>query len=163
PGGTGGRSVQWGNRADRSSSSSDLPVIHYLTPHGVGAPLVAQEVRHLKARGVSIRLHAMRPPDAHFFQSEWAAEIAPATLVIYPLRPRRAVLDVMAGPVRFGGRFFSALWNALCGEREPLRARVAGIVHLAVACHWASRLGGSRVSLIHAHWVHSSGTVAMYG
>lgn len=138
-------------------------MIHYLTPDGVAAPWVAEEVRYLKAKGVPIRLHAMRPPDADFFESDWAADIARETIVLYPLRRLGVAVDLLIAPVRFGGRFFSALWNAVCGEREHLRARVAGIAHLAVACHWASRLADSHVDLIHAHWIHSSGTVAMYG
>ena len=73
------------------------------------------------------------------------------------------LVATLAGPFRFGGLFFSALGNALFGQRESGRNRMVGLWHFMVACHWAATLKHSDVSHIHSQWIHSGGTVAMYG
>ena len=52
--------------------------------------------------------------------------------------------------------------NALFGERESVTTRLTVIAHLFLACHWARSLSARQIGLIHAHWIHSSGTVGMY-
>jgi glycosyltransferase involved in cell wall biosynthesis len=82
---------------------------------------------------------------------------------VYPLPIAGALWSGLAAPFRFRARFFEALWNALTGARESPRARAAGIWHLFVACHWAAALRRDGVKQIHSQWIHSGGTVAMYG
>jgi colanic acid/amylovoran biosynthesis glycosyltransferase len=73
-------------------------------------------------------------------------------------------LSLLLAPLLFHRRLLAALSNALFGRREHLRARVMGLVHLAVACHAARamRAAPEPVSHIHSQWIHSCGTVAMY-
>jgi glycosyltransferase involved in cell wall biosynthesis len=85
------------------------------------------------------------------------------TNYLYPLPPVATLVNALAAPVRFGTRFAAAFWNALTGERESLRIRAVTLWHLVVACHWAATLRGQDVRHIHSQWIHSGGTVAMYG
>ncbi len=138
-------------------------LIHYITTAGVGDAWVANELRHVGKAGIPVVLHAMRKPPGLYHKSEWATEMARETRVIYPLPVLGLIGSVLAAPVLFGGRFFGALLNAFFGKRESFRCRVAGIAHLMVACHWARGLRGEKVTHIHSQWVHSGGTIAMYG
>ncbi|HEV8291564.1 MAG TPA: glycosyltransferase family 4 protein, partial [Tepidisphaeraceae bacterium] len=72
-------------------------------------------------------------------------------------------ISILLAPISFGTRFFAALCNALFGKRESFRARIAALSHFFVACHWTRSLRHKQVSLIHAQWVHSSGSIGMYG
>jgi colanic acid/amylovoran biosynthesis glycosyltransferase len=137
-------------------------MIHYITTDGIGAPWVASELDVMKRKEVPFRLHSLRPPAQSFFASAWAKELNQNTHLIYPLAPMGFAWSVATAPFRFRRRFFGALWNALTARRENFRARVAGIAHVFVAAHWARQLGREPVSLIHAQWIHSGGTVGMY-
>jgi glycosyltransferase involved in cell wall biosynthesis len=138
-------------------------MIHYMTVRGVAAPWVGNELRVVGRNGIPFTLHALsRSPEIHF-KSEDVARISRETRYIYPIPVVRAALNILVAPVRFRARFFAALWNALTGERESVRSRLVGIVHFFVACHWAGTLRGETVSHIHSQWIHSGGTVAMYG
>lgn len=137
--------------------------IHYMTTIGVGDAWVGNELRVVSRAGIPFVLHALTRPAQTYFSSADIASIARDTRVIYPLSKPAAAAAVLAAPFRFGGRFFGALWNALTGERESSRVRAVGLWHLAVACHWAAGLRGQDVRLIHSQWIHSGGTVAMYG
>jgi colanic acid/amylovoran biosynthesis glycosyltransferase len=137
-------------------------MIHYITTNGIGNPWVAAEIEIVDRAGVPFRLHTMRAPSSHFFKSEWGQRLSRESRVLYPLPVFRTALDVALAPFRFRQRFFGAMWNALTGERESLRARVAGIAHCLVACHWAASLKQDDVSLIHSQWIHSCGTIGMY-
>ncbi len=142
-------------------------MIHYITTVGLGQPWVGNELRILDERGVSFALHAMRPAAAakEYFGSEWAKRLVERTRpAIYPLKPLQVALATALGPVRFGGRWFAALANALFGKREGMRSRLACLAHFFVACQWAHALrseGG--VSHVHAQWAHSSGSIGFYG
>lgn len=140
-------------------------MIHYVTQNGIGNAWVANELSRVEAGGVPFVLHAMRAPDSLFHASPWAARLNERTRVIYPLPTLGLIMAMLLGPLRFGRRFFAALVNALFGRREHLRARVAGLAHFAVACHWAARLqrGSEPVTHIHSQWINSCGTIAMYG
>jgi colanic acid/amylovoran biosynthesis glycosyltransferase len=140
-------------------------MIHYMSTFGVGDAWVANELHVVESQGVPFVLHAMRAPTRALFASAWAAELARETRVIYPLPKLALVSSVAAAPFRFGGRFFAALGNALFGKRESLRARTAALWHFAVACHWAHslRADDKPVTHIHSQWIHSGGTIAMYG
>lgn len=140
-------------------------MIHYVTTNGIGDAWVGNELRVVRQAGIPAVLHAMRPPYQHFFASDWAAALHRETRQIYPLPPLKLAAAVALAPVRFGRRFFAALGNALFGKRESLRARLACLAHLFVACHWATRLrrGSEPVALIHAQWAHSGASIAMYG
>ena len=142
-------------------------MIHYITPTGIASAWVANELRVVggivREAGIPFRLHSMRASNQQFFASEWARRLDAETNVIYPLPPVGAAVSLVVGPALFGGRFFSALWNALTGEREHGRARAAGLAHFVAACHWARGLRGERVRHIHSQWIHSGGTVGMYG
>ncbi len=138
-------------------------MIHYMTTQGVGDAWVGNELRVVARSGIPTRLHALNRPKATYFSSDDIAEMNAATQVIYPVSVGQALAALMAAPGRFGGPFWSALWNAVTGPRESLRIRVTAIWHLCVACHWAAGLRGQDVSLIHSQWIHSAGTVAMYG
>lgn len=142
-------------------------MIHYVTTNGIGDAWVGNELRVVRAAGIPTVLHAMRPPHQHFFASEWAADLHRATRQIYPLPPLRAAASVALAPVRFGGRFWAALGNALFGERESPRVRLACLAHFLVACDWAAqvrrRAAAEPVAAIHAQWAHSGASIAMYG
>lgn len=144
-------------------------MIHYISPIGIGSAWVGNEIAVVQRAGIPVVLHSMRPSRQKFFSSEWAKDLDRRTRVIYPIPPLALAGSVAAAPFLFGGRFFAALGNALFGKRENLRCRVAGIWHFLTACHWARGLrrqmavGGEPVSLIHSQWIHSGGTIGMYG
>ncbi len=140
-------------------------MIHYVTQNGIGNAWVANELSRVEAGGVPFVLHAMRGPDQLFHASPWAVRLNEQTRPLYPLPPLGLLVSLLLGPLLFGRRFFAALSNALFGRREHLRARIAGIAHFAVACHWARRLraGPEPVTHIHSQWINSCGTIAMVG
>jgi glycosyltransferase involved in cell wall biosynthesis len=138
-------------------------MIHYITTEGVGIPWVAIELEVMRRKGIPFALHSLRPPGQFVPDTAWNRELNKATRLIYPLPPAAFAWSVMGAPFLFGRRFFAALGNALFGERESARVRLASIAHVFVACHWARQLRRERVDLIHAQWIHSSGTVGMYG
>ena len=139
-------------------------MIHYMTTQGVGDAWVGNELRVVTKAGIPVRLHALNRPQSTYFTAPDIDAMNRATNVIYPLPPWRAALAALAAPVRFGlRRAFGALWNALTGERESLKIRLTGLWHYAVACHWAAGLRDGDVDHIHSQWIHSGGTVAMYG
>jgi len=136
-----------------------------MTPLGLGGAWVASELWVIGKAGLPYRVHALNPmKEGYFFFSEdEMAEMNADTNTLYPLGPVDAIKAVVAGPGRFGPRFWSAFGNALAGRREGLRIRLFGLWHFAVACHWAGQLKNEDVAHIHAQWIHASGTVAMYG
>jgi len=140
-------------------------MIHYITANGIGNAWVANELSRVEANGIPYMLHTMRPPGSLLHGSSWAVKLNQRTRVIYPLPFAGLIVSMLAAPITFGGRFFSGLRNALFGKREHLRARIAGIAHFFVACHWARRLkrDGTVVSHIHSQWINSCGTIGMYG
>lgn len=140
-----------------------LPVIHYITTNGIGNAWVGNELRCVEEAGIPFRLHALYRDSQNFFASEWAERLERSTNYLYPLRPLALTTAVAMAPFRFGGRFWAALGNALFGERESLRNRLKGIAHLAVACAWATSLRRDPPARIHSQWIHSCGTVGMYG
>lgn len=139
-------------------------MIHYITTNGIGNAWVAAELEIMSDRQVPFRLHSMRAPTQHFFGSEWGRDLNERTNLLYPMSAVTLVIAVLLAPFRFRGRFVRAMLNAIFGEREHGRARIASIAHLMVACVWAHQLRRSEqpVSLIHAQWVHSCGTIGMY-
>ncbi|MHC4472359.1 MAG: glycosyltransferase [Planctomycetota bacterium] len=138
-------------------------MIHYITTNGVGNAWVGNELRVVQREGVPVVLHAMRSPGTTFFTSEWARKLDEETRVIYPVSLLGLAVSVIAAPVLFRGRFFAALANALFGKRESRRARIAALWHFLVACRWARGLRREQVSHIHSQWIHSCGTIGMYG
>lgn len=138
-------------------------MIHYMTSNGIGNAWVANELHALHESGVPFRLHTMRSAGSTYHLSEWAKKIERETNVLYPISFGDAVKASVLTPIVFGPRFWSALANALFGERESLRGRLAAIFHLLVASVWALELRHEKVSHIHSQWIHSGGTVAMYG
>lgn len=124
----------------RAPAENDTPLIHYVTTNGLGNAWVGNELRRVDAAGIPYVLHSMRRPGSTYFASEWATRLNASTRWIYPL-PLSIVLSVVAAPFLFRSRFFGGLWNAMFGPRESLRARVAGLAHFVVACHWARGLG----------------------
>lgn len=134
-----------------------------MTTQGVGDAWVGNELRIVRKSGLPVTLHALMRPEKTYFSSPDVTAMEEATQVIYPLSKITALAAFCAGPARFGGRFWAALWNALTGPRESLRIRLTALWHLCVACHWARGLRGQDVSLIHSQWIHSAGSVAMYG
>jgi colanic acid/amylovoran biosynthesis glycosyltransferase len=138
-------------------------MIHYMTTNGVGNAWVGNELRVVGRAGIRFVLHSLIRPPTTFFSSEDVMAMDRDTHVLYPL-PRVATARSFAlAPLRFRRRFAEALWNALTGRRESVRNRAVGLFHLMVACHWASGVDPDDVSLIHSQWIHSGGTVAMYG
>jgi glycosyltransferase involved in cell wall biosynthesis len=138
-------------------------MIHYMTTNGVGNAWVAQELRVLMRDGIPFELHSLIRPGSTFFKAEDIAKVHREMHVLYPLQPLRSAISALRAPFRYRSRFVGALWNALTGERETPRARAASIWHLFVACTWADQLRRKKVSHIHSQWIHSGGTVAMYG
>jgi colanic acid/amylovoran biosynthesis glycosyltransferase len=138
-------------------------MIHYMTTNGVGNAWVGNELRVLRREGIPFVLHSLIRPPSTFFSSADVVAINAATRVLYPLAPLQTLRSVMRAPLDFRGRFGAALWNALTGPRESFRNRAVGLWHLLVACHFANGLENEQVALIHSQWIHSGGTVAMYG
>ncbi|MCC6578875.1 MAG: glycosyltransferase family 4 protein [Phycisphaeraceae bacterium] len=138
-------------------------MIHYITTNGIGNAWVANELKYVLAADIPVQLHAMRRPRATFHASDWAGQLDARTQAIYPLPPAGLLLSVLLAPLLFGPRFFAALANAIFGHRENFRARVAALAHFFVACHWARRIRNQPISLIHSQWIHSGGTIGMYG
>jgi len=140
-------------------------MIHYITQNGIGNAWVANELSRVEAAGVPFVLHAMRSPDKLFHESPWAVLLNQRTRVIYPMPVFALAKSLVLAPWLFRGRFLRALQNALFSERESLRARLAGLAHFGVACHWArlSRAGVEPVTHVHSQWISSSGTIAMFG
>lgn len=138
-------------------------MIHYMTTQGVGDAWVGNELRAVAKAGIPFRLHGLSRPKATYFTSDDITQMERASCYVYPLSKPAAVGAALLGPFRFRGRYFAALGNALFGERESFRNRAVGVWHFMVACHWANRLGRGDVHHIHSQWIHSGGTVAMYG
>ncbi len=138
-------------------------MIHYMTSNGLGNAWVGNELRVVMSKGIPVRLHALYRPPATFFESEDMKALAASATYLYPAKVMRVLSSVVAAPLKFRGRFFGAAWNALTGERESLTIRAKGILHLAVACRWATDIADEEIHLIHSQWIHSGGTVAMYG
>ena len=138
-------------------------MIHYMTTQGVGDAWVGNELRVVKAAEIPVALHALMRPERTYFNAPDITAMSDATNVLYPLSKWAALQALATAPFRFGKRFWSALKDALFGQRESLRTRLVGIWHLAVACHWARQLANADVTHIHSQWIHSGGTVAMYG
>lgn len=138
-------------------------MIHYITVSGVEDAWVANELRILQKEGIPFVLHTMRNASSTFHLSKWARQLERETRSLYPFRVRPMLASVLLAPALFGRRFFAALGNALFGERETVRGRIATLAHFFVACCWARSLRREQVSHIHSQWVHSCGTVGMYG
>lgn len=138
-------------------------MIHYITTHGIGNAWVAAELQQMQAKGIPFILHSLYAPHQNFFGSEWAKRIDRETHLIYPLRRWAFLYSLVLAPWLYGAAFWMALGNALFSSRESFRARVRVLWHLLVACHWARSLRREKVDLIHAQWIHSAGSVGMYG
>lgn len=138
-------------------------MIHYISPIGIGSAWVANEIATVEKQGISIVLHSLRKSNQEFFSSDWASRMDGATRAIYPIGFFNGFASVLLAPLLFRGRFFAALGNAIFGKRESFRNRVAAFVHFWVACVWARSLLAEKVSHIHSQWIHSGGTVGMYG
>lgn len=138
-------------------------MIHYMTADGIASAWNANEIRRVQLAGIPFRLHALRKPASFFHEAAWARELNDATNPLYPLDPVRFVLGLFLAPLVFRVRYFSALANALFGRRESPRVRIAALSHFFVAADWALSLRHDPPDLIHSQWVHSGGTVALYG
>ena len=138
-------------------------MIHYMTTQGVGDAWVGNELRIVLRDDIPVRLHALRRPASTYFTSPDIARLGAETNVLYDAGVPAVIAAFLAAPLRFGARFWSALGEALTGPRESLRVRAVAFWHLMLACHWAAGLRGQPVSHIHSQWIHSGGTVAMYG
>lgn len=138
-------------------------MIHYITTDGVENAWVGNELRTIKKAGIPFVLHSLRKPEGTFFASEDVEAINRSTRLLYPVSKVQLCLSLLMAPFIFGGRFMSALSNALFSERESLAIRIKCLGHFLVACHWARDLKSQDVDLIHAQWIHSSGTIGMYG
>ena len=138
-------------------------MIHYISPIGIGSAWVANEISTVEKQGIPIVLHSLRKSNQEFFSSDWARRMDGATRAIYPIGFFNGILSALLAPLLFRGRFFAALGNAILGKRESFRNRVAAFAHFWVACVWARALRADKVSHIHSQWIHSGGTVGMYG
>jgi len=138
-------------------------VIHYITTNGIGNAWVANELQQVMAAGVPVRLHAMRKAEETFHRSAWATRLHEETRAIYPLSIHRVLLCPFVAFARFRGRFAAALVEAIFGSREGLRTRFVGLLHFIAACDWALSIRNEAPRLIHSQWIHSCGTIGMYG
>ena len=137
-------------------------MIHYITTNGIGNAWVAAELKIVQEAGIPCVLHSMRSPKQNFYGSEWAERMNAGTRLLYPLKPLKMLKSLVLAPLIYRTRFLKAFINALFSERENLRARVAALAHLLVACDWARELRKQEVSLIHAQWIQSGGTIGWY-
>lgn len=138
-------------------------MIHYITTTGVGNAWVGNELRVLEKEKIPFVLHSVRSPEKHFFASPEIDELNRNTNCLYPLALVSTLASLLLAPKLHGKKFFEALWNGLTGPRESRFIRLKGLWHLAVACHWARSLLNQEVSLIHSQWIHSCGSIGMYG
>ena len=138
-------------------------MIHYITTQGVGDAWVANELHGLDRSDIPYVLHAMRPPQRLLHASAWTQTMQRESRYLYPVAAVRFLSSAAIAPVLFGRAFFSGIWNALFGQRENWRARLAALAHFVVACHWARTLRHESVSHIHSQWAHSCATIGMYG
>lgn len=138
-------------------------MIHYMTSNGLGNAWVGNELRVMLAEGIKVKLHALNKPNNTFFESEDMMQLGREAQYLYPLSPLPFALSVLLAPLRFRSRFFSALFNVATGPRESASIRAKSLLHLLVACRFAASVKREDVSLIHSQWIHSGGTVAMYG
>ena len=136
--------------------------ICYITTNGIGNAWVAAELKVLAEKGINIDLYSMRRPHQSFFGSDWANKISQQTECLYPLPILSFFFSILAAPFLFRARFFSGLCNALWSPRENIRARVAGLAHFFVACHWARQISPKSYQLIHSQWIQSGGTIGFY-
>lgn len=134
-----------------------------MTSNGLGNSWVGNELRVVVAEGIPVRLHALYRPQSTFFESADMERIGREARYLYPLPPVGFAISLLAAPFLFGGRYFAALWNTLTGPRESFKIRIKTMWHFMVACHFARTLRGEKVSHIHSQWIHSGGSVAMYG
>src|SRR5690606_9038822 len=134
-----------------------------MTSNGLGNAWVGNELRVMLAEGIKVKLHALNKPTNTFFESEDMMQLGREAQYLYPLSPLPFALSVLLAPLRFRSRFFSALFNVATGPRESASIRAKSLLHLLVACRFASSVKREDVSLIHSQWIHSGGTVAMYG
>jgi colanic acid/amylovoran biosynthesis glycosyltransferase len=132
-----------------------------MTPIGIGAPWVAVEVHTLQEAGLKCCVTALRKPQSTWFESDWARRIHRETESIYPI-DRRFLWSMCIAPLKFRRNYAAAMCNTLIGRRESFSKRLSALCHFFVACHWACGMRGKQVDLIHAQWIHSAGTVAMY-
>lgn len=139
-------------------------MIHYISPTGPGDAWVVNELEIVHRAGIPFQLHALRAPSATYHASVWGTELSSLTTTIYPLTGTDFA-QILIAPFRFRTHFFAALTNAIFGERENFRNRAVCLLHLFVACAWATRLQKSGVIIdhIHSQWIHSAGSVGMYG
>lgn len=138
-------------------------MIHYMSPIGLAAPWVGNELREVERGGVPFVLHALRKPKNIDFTSAWAKSLHEGAKGVYPISWPSFALSVALAPFIFRGRFIERVWNAVTGERENARARFGAMWHLLVAAHWARGLRGQRITHIHSQWIHAGGTVAWHG
>jgi colanic acid/amylovoran biosynthesis glycosyltransferase len=138
-------------------------MIHYMTTQGVGDAWVGNELRIVDKANIPFVLHALNKPQRTYFTASDVAGFEQDTHYIYPVSRRAVAGAVLAAPARFGWRAVRAFGNALFGRREDFRTRLMGIWHFAVACHWAAHMRNQKVDHIHSQWIHSAGTVAMFG
>lgn len=138
-------------------------MIHYITTNGVGNAWVGNELRVMMHAGIPVELHSLRAPGSTFFSSADVDQLNKSTRLLYPLSALDVVRAFCSAPLHFRGRFFSALANALFARRESFYIRLKTLWHFLVACKWARDLAGEDVDLIHSQWIHSAGTVGMYG
>src|SRR5437879_9263381 len=94
-------------------------MIHYITTTGIGNAWVGNELHVVQQHGVPFVLHSMRPPQQAFFRSPWAVELQSNTRILYPLPVGGMFVSILMAPILFGGKFFSALFNAL--DRKSTR------------------------------------------
>ncbi len=137
-------------------------MIQYITTHGVGNAWVANEVHRLQQAGLEVQIAALHRDPHGFFEADWARRLDADTRILYPIGVLELIRAAIAAPIRFGGRYWSALWNALTGPRESLAIRLKGLGHFVVACAWASEIRQRGVARIHSQWIHSGGTVGMF-
>ena len=138
-------------------------MIVYVTADGLGSPWIGNELRQVEVAGIPFRLYALRRPTRISHEADWARIIDEGTHAIYPLPILSLAHNSILAPFRFGSRYFAALANALFGQRESFRTRVAAVAHFFVAAHWAITARRENIDHIHAQWAHSGCTVAMYG
>lgn len=138
-------------------------MIHYITTQGVGQAWVGNELRAIKNAGIEFELHSLRPRANKFFDSGDIQRIDANTNTLYPLSFANIFVSVVTAPFSFRGKFFASLRNMLFSRRESFAVRIKCAWHFLVACCWARSLRHQHVDVIHSQWVHSSGTVGMYG
>lgn len=133
----------------------------YLTT-SFGTPshtFIRREIRELRKQNVDVLLYGVRPdpkvaPDAVDLDAE--------TRFLYPIRIfETLLLNLYYAVFRFS-RYWPALFDSILGKDLKLKQRMMLCYHLFVSVSHARHMEKCKIEHIHAHFLNSSSSIAMF-